>query len=86
MSTYVIVVYAIFSVMTIVGALNRIFDANLTQRIALSLLGLWAAWRITLVYEFGYSYPHEPMIATALGLYAIGTITKTVSYYRSKKK
>lgn len=86
MTTYVIVVYALFSLTTIVGALNRFFDANLTQRLALSLLGLWAIWRITLVYEFGWSYPHEPMMVTALGLYAIGTITKTVSYYRSKFK
>jgi len=86
MSMYVIVVYALFSVSTVVGALNRFFDANLTQRIALSLLGLWAVWRITLVYQFGWSYPHEPMIATALGLYAVGTIIKTVSYYRGDQK
>ncbi len=80
MNTYVIIIYAFFSISTIVGALNNSFDANLTQRVALSIFGIWAIWRINLVIENGWAYPHEPVIATALGLYALGTILKTIKY------
>lgn len=82
MLVYIVAVYAFVLVAASIGALNAAFDAGIMQRVALLLFALWAAWRVYLIFEHGWSYPHEPLIATALLLYGVGTIAKTVHYRR----
>lgn len=80
LQAYICTVYAVVLLACVAGAFNRHYDANLAQRVALSLFALWAAWRIRLVYDNGWGYPHEPMVATALLLYAVGSGFKTIKW------
>lgn len=81
---YIVGIYVFICIASAVGSLNRDFDANIMQRIAMGLLALWAVWRIILIWDYGWSYPHEPVMVTALGIYAVGTITKMIHYRRCK--
>ena len=79
-SIYVCTAYAAVLSACVAGAFSRSYNANLAQRLALALLGLWSAWRIQLVYAYGWGYPHETFMATALLLYAVGSAHKTIRY------
>lgn len=79
---YVVAVYAMTLPAAAWGALSPRFDANLLQRVALFGFSLWSVWRISLILDFGYSWPHEPVVVTALALYAAGTVQKTLAYRR----
>lgn len=84
--TYICTVYAVVLLACAIGAFNRHYDANLLQRLALSMFALWAVWRIRLVYSHSWGYPHEPLVATALLLYAIGSGFKTLKYWRRRSR
>ena len=77
---YIVGLYGAVLPLTAWGALSPRFDANILQRLALFGFSLWSAWRISLIFEHGYSWPHEPVVVTALALYAAGTVQKTLSY------
>ena len=77
---YICALYVYVAVSCVIGAFSRVFCANLLQRLALACLGMWSVWRIQLVIESGWGIPHEPLIATSLGLYALGTMIKTFSW------
>lgn len=82
---YIIAAYAFVLGTSALGAFNMAFCANLTQRFALLLFAVWAAWRIQLIVEHGYAWPHEPLAVTALALYAFGTVLKTIHYRKERK-
>lgn len=84
-SLYVCGAYTVFLLLCAAGAFSRSYDANLAQRLALALLALWAAWRIELVLRSGWGYPHETLVATALLLYATGSLYKTIKYLRAAR-
>lgn len=86
MNEYVMLTYIVMLVCIVVGAFNRAFDASLLQRIALFIISIWLCWRLWLVWEHGWAYPHEPMISSALALYAVATIKKTIWYKHHDKK
>ncbi|WP_237173057.1 hypothetical protein [Paracandidimonas lactea] len=79
---YIIALYVIIIPLASWGALSPQFDANMLQRIALCMVALWAAWRISLMLQHGWGFPHEPLVATALALYALGTLQKALGYRR----
>lgn len=80
MSLFICTLYAIALLCCGLGLYNNRFDANLLQRIGLVLFAFWSVWRVTLIYKSGWGYPHEPMIATAIVLFAVGTVTKTLRW------
>lgn len=82
MSAYIIFCYFVFLTCTLLGAFSRCFDANLFQRVGLMLFGIWTMWRIYLVYLYGWSYPHEPLIASAFLIYSVSTVYKTFVFWR----
>ena len=83
---FVVLAYAIFFTACTVGAFSRAYSANLAQRLALALFAVWSAWRMGLVWRHGWGYPHEPLVAAAMALYALGSAYKTIAYlFRAKK-
>lgn len=82
MATYIIGLYVLVISATMWGAFSVRFNANLLQRFALFGFSLWSVWRISLILDYGYSWPQEPVMVTALALYAMGTIKKTLDYKR----
>ena len=85
-SIYVCAAYAVVLALCMAGAFSVTYDANLAQRIAMGALAVWAAWRIQLVYEYGWGYPHETFVATALLLYAAGSAYKTLKWGIKRRK
>ena len=83
---FVVLAYAIFFTACTVGAFSRAYSANLAQRLALALFAVWSAWRIGLVWRHGWGYPHEPMVASAMALYALGSAYKTIVFRLRAKK
>ena len=79
-SIYVCAAYVVVLACCVVGAFDRNYDANLLQRLALFLFALWSIWRMQLVYLHGWGYPHEPLVATAMLLYAVGSVHKTFKW------
>lgn len=85
-SLYVCTAYAVLLLICTAGAFSRAYAANLAQRVALGMFALWSAWRIELVLRYGWGYPHEPMVASALLLYALGSLFKTWTWRRRVKR
>ncbi len=83
---FVVLAYAIFFTACTVGAFSRAFQANLAQRLALALFAVWSAWRMGLVWRHGWGYPHEPLVASAMALYALGSAYKTIVFRLRAKK
>jgi len=83
-STYICAAYLLLFAACAAGAFSMNYNANLLQRVALSILAFWSVWRIDLIWDHGWGYPHEPVLATALMLYAIGSFVKTL-HWRWKK-
>lgn len=83
---FVVLAYAIFFTACTVGAFSRAFQANLAQRLALALFAVWSAWRMGLVWRHGWGYPHEPLVASAMALYALGSAYKTIIFRLRAKK
>lgn len=81
---YICLIYTFVLIISAVGAFSRAFDANVTQRFALTMFAVWSAWRVQLILEGGWGYPHEPLVATAMCVYAIGTVQKALHYQDSK--
>ena len=46
---FVVLAYAVFLSACTVGAFSRAFQANLAQRLALTLFAVWSTWRMDLV-------------------------------------
>lgn len=80
---YIVLNFAIVLITSTFGAFSRRFDATILQRLALAMLAIWSAWRIQLLIELGWGQPHEWLIATAIGFYAIGTTIKTLTYRKT---
>lgn len=83
---FVVLAYAIFFTACTVGAFSRAYSANLAQRLALALFAVWSAWRMGLVWRHGWGYPHEPLVASAMALYALGSAYKTIIFLLRAKK
>lgn len=86
MNAYVIACYVVLFVACLAGSFSHRFHANVMQSLGLGILGIWSAWRISLVWQSGWSFPHEPLLATALLFHSIGTISKTLGYVLRGKK
>ena len=84
--SFVVLAYAIFFTACAVGAFSRTYSANLAQRLALALFAVWSAWRMGLVWRHGWGYPHEPLVASAMALYALGSAYKTIVFRLRAKK
>lgn len=84
--SFVVLAYAIFFTACAVGAFSRAYSANLAQRLALALFAVWSAWRMGLVWRHGWGYPHEPLMAAAMALYALGSAYKTIAYRFKARK
>lgn len=80
MMAYICAIYLLLFFACVAGAFSTLYNANLLQRLALSTLAFWTMWRIGLIWEHGWGYPHEPVVATALLLYAIGSVIKTLAW------
>lgn len=80
MSTYVSITYIVIFIACIAGAFSDAYCANLLQRVALSTIAFWTVWRVGLIYERGYSTDHEAVVGTALALYAVGSLLKTLKF------
>ena len=83
---FVVLAYAIFFTACTVGAFSRTYSANLAQRLAMALFAVWSAWRMGLVWRHGWGYPHEPLVASAMALYALGSAYKTIIFHLRAKK
>ena len=83
---FVVLAYAIFFTACTVGAFSRAYSANLAQRLALAMFAVWSAWRMGLVWRHGWGYPHEPLVASAMALYALGSAYKTIIFRLRAKK
>ena len=83
---FVVLAYAVFLSACTVGAFSRAYSANLAQRLALALFAVWSAWRMGLVWRHGWGYPHEPLVASAMALYALGSAYKTIAYRFKARK
>lgn len=81
---YVVTLYLSIIPASVWGAFSSRFCANVAQQVALCMFALWAVWRIFLIMQHGWGFPHEPMVVTALALYAGGTIQKALHYRRCK--
>ena len=79
--SFVVLAYAIFFTACAVGAFSRTYSANLAQRLAMALFAVWSAWRMGLVWRHGWGYPHEPLMASAMALYALGSAYKTIKWH-----
>lgn len=77
---YIIGIYVCILPIAAWGAFSPRFDANILQRLALGAFSLWGVWRIGLIWQDGWGFPHEWLVATAMALYAAGTVQKTLSY------
>ena len=84
--SFVVLAYAIFFTACAVGAFSRTYSANLAQRLAMALFAVWSAWRMDLVWRHGWGYPHEPLVASAMALYALGSAYKTIVFRLRAKK
>ena len=83
---FVVLAYAIFFTACTVGAFSRAYSANPAQRLAMALFAVWSAWRVGLVWRHGWGYPHEPLVASAMALYALGSAYKTMIFRLRAKK
>ena len=84
LSAYICAAYGLIVLTCVMGAFNIDYDANLLQRLALAMVAVWCVWRIQLVYAYQFTYPNEPVVATAIMLYAIGSIMKTLRWKKLK--
>ena len=50
------------------------------------MFAVWSAWRMGLVWRHGWGYPHEPLVASAMALYALGSAYKTIAYRFKARK
>ena len=85
-SSFVVLAYAIFFTACAVGAFSRTYSANLAQRLAMALFAVWSVWRMGLFWSHGWGYPREPLVASAMALYALGSAYKTIVFRLRAKK
>lgn len=81
---YTCAVYAFVIGACIIGAFDRDYDANLMQRLALGAFAFWSLWRVELIWRYDVGWAHEPLLVTALLLYALGSILKTIKWKKRK--
>lgn len=86
MIIYLITTYVFVALMCIAGQFNRSFNGNSFQRLGLAMAAIWSLWRIQMLNNGPWGYPHEPLLATSMGLYAIGTLLKTMHYCKRKNR
>lgn len=75
---YLYIAYALVFVTCLAGAFSDCYSANLLQRLGIFMLAIWAVWRIQVVWKYGCDSPQEPLLASALALYAAGSLLKTL--------
>lgn len=80
MALYVSLLYCISVVLCTFGLYHGQFNANLLQRVAIVLYVFWAIWRIGLLWGYGVVYPREPLVATAIALFAAGSFLKALQW------
>lgn len=80
LQAYICGAYTIVFGTCLAGAFSTVYNANLIQRLSILMLAIWTVWRAQLVWEQGWGYPHEPLLVTALALYAIGSLIKTLAW------
>lgn len=78
---YTCAAYSIVLVVCVIGAFDEHYDANLAQRFAMGILSLWVVARVDYIHSYGWML-HEPILATALALYAAGSVAKTLKWRR----
>ena len=78
-SFYTCAAYSVVLVFCVIGAFDRHYDANLAQRLAMGVLSLWIVARIDYIRDYGWML-HEPLLATGLACYAIGSVVKTLKW------
>lgn len=76
---YTCAAYSIVLFVCVIGAFDKHYDANLAQRLALGVLSLWIVARVDYIHAYGWMM-HEPILATGLALYAIGSVAKTLKW------
>lgn len=84
--TYLIICYLFLAAVCFIGQVNGSFNGNLLQQAGLALGVIWCVWRVYLLSVSTWGYPHEPLIATAMGLYALGTVMKTRHYCKRRNR
>lgn len=84
LSAYICAAYGLIVLTCVMGAFNIDYDANLLQRLALAMVAIWSVWRMQIIYKSEWTYPNEPVVATAIMLYALGSIMKTVRWKKLK--
>lgn len=77
METLVIVLLWFVSLSCIAGAFSTCYSGTFLQRVGMTLIAFWAAWRIVLVLEEGYVHPHMALGAIGMSVFAAGTMLKT---------
>lgn len=80
MIAYLTILYIFIYISTLLGLLNRTYDSTLLQRLGLAVIGLWCIWRIYMFSYSEYDYPHEPVIATGMAIFSLGSWKKTQMY------
>ena len=86
LNLYICAAYALVFTACVAGAFSENYCANLLQRIALSTLAFWVVWRAGLILERGWGGMHEPVVATALALYSIGSLIKTLKFTKESQQ
>ena len=86
MTIYLMTIYGFVALMCIAGQFNRPFNGNSFQRLGLAMAAIWSIWRIQMLNNGPWGYPHEPLLATSMGLYAIGTLIKTRYYCKRRNR
>lgn len=80
MSFFICVIYVLTLILCTIGMYHNSFNANFLQRVALVMMAFWFVWRISLVFQHGWGYPHEQLIAMAMLVFAIGSTVKTLKW------
>lgn len=86
MIIYLMTIYGFVALICIARHFNRSFNGNSFQRLGLAMASIWAICRIQMLSNGTWGYPHEPLLATSMVLYAIGTLIKTRQYCKRKKR
>lgn len=80
MSLLVCTLYILSLIGCTFGMYHNRFNANFLQRLALILLAFWFVWRVSLISQKGWEYPHEILIAIAIAVFTLGTTLKTLRW------
>lgn len=77
MEKIAIVLLCFVSLACVAGAFSQCYAGTLLQRVGMTLIAFWAAWRIALVVDEGQVHPHMVLGAVGMAVFAAGTMVKT---------